>query len=91
MDLSSENLYTNTKIKDDTIKIPLPGVGKDNIKVEFDTGSRLKVTYKYKKDTKDNLEFRTPGYIDAESEYKDGVLKIKLIKDKESTKLIEVK
>ena len=57
------------------IKIPLPGIGKENIKVTLIPDKKL--TVEYKKDDRDKvIAFNVQGYDDATAEYKDGMLVI---------------
>lgn len=68
--------------KDNIIKVPLPGVGKENITVTLDSDNILSIKYKGQDDTERKVSYRVSGYTDAKAEYKDGILIITLAPEK---------
>jgi HSP20 family molecular chaperone IbpA len=81
-------------VNNNEIKLELPGIGKDNIKVHSLNNDTIKVSWKTKqgeKETEDYRLFEDMPHKEATSEYKDGILIVKLNPPEENKKEIEVK
>jgi len=86
---------TDVRIRNEGNKVfvELPGVGKDNIKVNSVSSDTIKVEWKEKtgkNDAWEHVNLKVMTHNDAKAEYRDGVLILELVDDR-VRKTIEIK
>jgi len=93
--IKDNNIGMTSHIEDDTYKIPLPGIGKENICVNLYQNNKVEIKIRDDK----TQEYRTIKYIrsnndkqikDVKAKYTDGMLELKIEQNKDQHKKIEV-
>jgi len=74
---------------EDGIKINLPGIGKDNIKVTVKNGQDLHITWSKDK-ISGSKSFSIPNIDKITAKYEDGVLYISMMEKEDNVKNIDI-